>query len=121
MKQEIIDGLINEMRENREEMKKMLEPIQSFKDHLISILPGSKDFKSKHLIDEKMKNISMVLSTELAIRREINSSIQSEFSIQVKSEDSRAGEDRDIIEQIAHTLERHSNTISLTEEKTTND
>ncbi|MFN6992214.1 MAG: hypothetical protein ACK4MM_05785 [Fervidobacterium sp.] len=99
-----IDKLIEELSENREEMKEMLQDVITFRKRIDDLLPKKIDFRNKFIFEERMKAISNILDTELKIRKQIDDSIRSEISIRTKTVESM-DDDRNIIEAIARNIE----------------
>lgn len=94
--------LISEIRANRDGLKNMLNEINELKSKINDILPKDKDFRNRHLIDEKVKIISSVVELELKVRDKIDSSVKNEFEIRRKiREDEKSDSDEITLDEIA--------------------
>lgn len=99
------DELLNQLEENRVSLGDMINDVKGFRRDIDKLLPKKLDFRNKYMWEEKMKTISTVLSTELAIRKQIDDNIKSEITIREKLEDSDIESDRDYLEVIAAKIE----------------
>ncbi len=82
--QETYNKLIEELKQNREEMAEMLDAAVSFRKQVNQIIPPSTDFKKKWLVDEKMKLVVSVFGIELDIRKQRESSLKTEIELRRK-------------------------------------
>lgn len=81
----IYQDLIQELRSNRVETKEILERIRNFGKQIDILFPDTKDFKSRHNIENKMKIFSDIISAELGVVKQLDDSIKSEFQLRQKA------------------------------------
>lgn len=89
----VYNNLLNEIRENRKEYDSMLKSISELRKRTSEILPEpskeSTDFRNKNkynkfAMEETMKAISNVFTTELSIRKSKENSIKLEIDLRRK-------------------------------------
>jgi hypothetical protein len=100
-----IDILLEDLAVNRNTLHEMVKDISEFKSKMTELLPKSIDFRNKFIWEEKMKTISTILGTELAIRKQIDDSIKSEINIRTKMDSDESDSGRDLIEAISRKIE----------------
>ena len=106
---ERIQTILDEFKEQREELKKMVQDVEKQKDqveHLFS--KGSRDYRSMKVFEEKLRAATEFYKTILEIRKEITRSLkdESEMRRKIDSGDGGGGEIGDI-RQLANSLEQH--------------
>jgi len=80
----IIDSLLIEYRENRNDLKIMLEEIKEIKDKIDSLFPEKLDNRYTRFFEEKVKTASEMFKTLLDIRKEISKSLKDEIELRRK-------------------------------------
>lgn len=106
-----IDELLDDLATNRATLHDMVKDVSEFKTKMNELLPKSLDFRNKFIWEEKMKTISTILGTELAIRKQIDDSIKSEIGIRTKMEDGDVESGRDLIEALSRKIDDGSITF----------
>ncbi len=81
-----IDNLINEYRQNRDELKKMILDLESLKLNIDKLFPQTLDYKYMRFFEEKIKTVTSLFNSLLDIRKEINRSIKEEIDLRRKIE-----------------------------------
>lgn len=87
--------LIEDLSSNRENLKSMLETIESFRNKLETYIPsgpknedGKLNYRdksySKFMMQENMKNVTLILNAELDVRKTIENSIKNEIDLRRK-------------------------------------
>lgn len=84
IKSNLNSELIDEIRNNREGAKKMLDRIRSFSDKLDTLLPKSDDFRNKFFLENKMKTLSEIINAELSIVKFLDDSVKTEVDLRKK-------------------------------------
>ena len=85
------EDLISEIRNNRVETRSMLTKVVDFRNNIERLIPNVQDYKNRFLIDEKIKIITSVLSTELNIRKHLDDSVKTEFDLLKKKDNTTSG------------------------------
>lgn len=83
-KNEKIQILINELRENRNELKNMIRDLESLKTNLERLFPEKLDNRYRFLFEERLKVATSLFNSILSIRQEINKSINLEANLSLK-------------------------------------
>lgn len=89
-----IDELIVKMGVSREELEGDLKDLVGLKDKLQTLFPSEVNYRTKFILEEKIKAATSFYSAILNIRQEINKSVSSEIEIRRKlssKTDSTAG------------------------------
>jgi len=76
--------LIQDLSENRNIYRGLLKRVRGFSLDLEALFPDTKDFRSRHNMELKMKTLSEVISAELSIAKQIDDSIKTEFELRRK-------------------------------------
>jgi len=66
-------------------LKELLKDIVEVRKNIKSIMPTTTEFSKRFLLENKMKTVSDVVSSELSIRKQIDSSIKTEFDLANKT------------------------------------
>lgn len=77
-------GLVEQLIKNRSELQDMIIDLKEFRKNLDILLPKKLDYRHKFLMEERMKAVTSILATELAIRKSIDSSLRTEFEFHRK-------------------------------------
>lgn len=78
------DELLEELTKNRKELDGMLETATEFRKKVDTIIPDNTDFRKRYLVEEKMKLITSIFSTELDLRKQKENSIKNEIELRRK-------------------------------------
>lgn len=78
--------LLEEYRENRKELKKMINEIELLKASVENMFPKSLDVRNKFILEEKIKIVVSFFDSILKMRQEINKSIKDEIELKRKIE-----------------------------------
>lgn len=106
-----IDKLLEALSSNRSDLGDMINDVKEFRKSIDKLLPKKIDFRNRFLWEEKMKTISNVLSTELAIRKQVDDSIKNEINIRTKIDDDGQDQNRDYYEAIAKAIDEGKITV----------
>jgi hypothetical protein len=77
---------LEEIRQNRDGLHELLDEAISIRKRIKDILPESKDFSKRFLLETRMKTITEVIKTELDIRKHIEQSVKTECDLNFKVE-----------------------------------
>lgn len=85
--QEHIDNLLVEFKEQREEIKKMLDELEVLRKNVDSLFPGNRvDKRFKMFFEEKVKAATSFFNVLLDMRKEITKSLKDEIDIRRRLE-----------------------------------
>ena len=76
---------IDELKANRNGLQDLLSEIVDVRKDIKDIIPTTKEFNKRFVLENRMKTISDIVSSELSIRKQIDSSIKTEFDLYNKS------------------------------------
>ena len=105
-----VKTLLKELSDNREKLHDMLGDITGFRATLDKLLPKQVDYKSKWMIPERIRTVTEVIKSELAVRKQIDESVKTEIELRRKSGD----ESR---EQLAGDIKNMAKAIEFLEQK----
>jgi len=105
-----LDSLLEELKQNRENLHDMLNDIYDFRKNLDILLPAKMDYKQKFLMPERMRSVTEILKGELAIRSQIDSSIKLEIDIRKRSTD-------DDVEDLPSQIRMYAKAMELLKER----
>ena len=117
MSKNIYNQLIQEIRENREELKASIKEISKFKNVLDKIFPEKIDLRNKFIIEERIKTTVEFHNVLLKYRQELNKMIKDEFELRRKLDKSE--EEKDLLDKI--DLEKLKQLEKMIQEETKND
>lgn len=102
------DQLLQEFKENREDLKKMIVDLEEFKEKLNMVFPEKFDNRYKKFFEEKIKAITSFFNALLDVRKEINKSLKDEIDMRRRIEDKEDNTIEQIfnIREIADKVER---------------
>ncbi|MCK5018593.1 MAG: hypothetical protein KAS32_16150 [Candidatus Peribacteraceae bacterium] len=80
----ISKNLINEIEENRKALHEMIGDIKGFREKMEVLLPSKVDFKQKWLLQERMKTMTEIIKSELAVRKQLDDSVKLESDLRRK-------------------------------------
>ena len=86
MEDQTLEILLNEFKDNRESLKKMIDDIEKYKEKLEVIFPEKLENRYKKFFEEKIKAITAFFGALLDIRKEINKSLKEEVEMRRKLE-----------------------------------
>jgi len=78
---EIITSLLSEFKEHRDEIKKMINEIETIRKQVDGLFPEKLDKRFLNLFEERVKAVSNLFSTLLDMRKEITKSIKDEIEL----------------------------------------
>ena len=84
-----VNSLLRELGDNRSKLHDMLDDISGFRKTLDDLLPKQVDYKSKWMIPERIKTVTEVIKSELAVRKQIDESVKVEIDIRRKEGDDK--------------------------------
>lgn len=89
--QDKINLLLDEFREQREQLKQMIEDVDKLRNKLSQMLPDeiSNDYRSRNskyltLFEEKVKSITEFYNVILSMRKEISATLKNEIELRRK-------------------------------------
>ena len=80
--------LIKELSTNRKDLHDMISDVKSLRKLLSGLIPEKVDYKNRYLLDSKLKTIASIISSELAIRSQIDQSLKLEIDVRTKTGES---------------------------------
>ena len=95
-----IDDLIDEYREQRAALKKMISDLEQLKLNVEKLFPDKLDARNIRFLEEKIKATTDLYKALLDIRKELGKNVKDEFDIR-KSVKSPKDEDEDDLSNIA--------------------
>lgn len=106
MNDQCLEKLLEEFKENRESLKKMIGDIEKYKEKLEVVFPEKFDNRYKKYFEEKIKAIVSFFNALLDIRKEINKSLKDEVDMRRKLEKSDEDFEKEIdIRDLANKIE----------------
>ena len=124
--QEMIDTLLMEFKEQRDNVKLMLVDIERLREKVDQLLPDTIDKRYLHLFEEKIKTITELFKLLMDMRKEISRSIKDEIDMRKKltSDDSFNIEDmldiRGMVKHMENLKKRSDKVENQVEENITN-
>lgn len=104
--QDRINDLLEEFKEQREELKKMVQDVEKQKEQVETLFSkGSRDYRSMRIFEEKLRAATEFYKTILEMRKEINRSLKEESEMRRKIDSGDSGEDIGDIRALANSLE----------------
>jgi len=100
-----VSKLLKELKNNRKDLHTMIDTISSFRDKIDTLLPEQADYRKRHLMVERMKNVTEILKSELAVRKQIDESIKLETDMRRKTEEGELGDQPQAIKAYAKAIE----------------
>lgn len=100
-----IEELLNKYTSSRQELLEYIKDVDDLRKKIDQIFPKTIDYRTKFLLEEKIKAMSSFFSTLLNIRQEYNRTLKDEISLRQKitdddNQDSRDINLRDVADQI---------------------
>jgi len=103
-----IESLISEFSKNRSELDDMLKDVKESRSAIDQLLPKKVDYKSKWVIQERVKAITEILKAELSIRKHKDDSLRVEIELLRKVSDEEQQEiDSNMIRKIVEVVEKN--------------
>jgi len=104
---DIIEGLLEEIKQQRIELKGMIEDLEKIKKHIDDLFPESLDKRFIRFFEEKVKAATGLFNSILDMRKEITKSLKDEIEIRRKLKSNEDdGDDGIDIEKIASKVEK---------------
>ncbi len=82
--EEIIDLLLAEFREQREELKNLIKDLETLKSKVDKLFPETLDKRFMRFFEEKVKTATGLFNSILDIRKEVTKSLKDEIEIRRK-------------------------------------
>ena len=124
----IIDNLLKEYYEQRNDLKKMILELEKIKSNIDKLFPDKLDARYLRFFDEKVKSATSMFNLLLDIRKEISKNLKDEIDIRTKldkkeKDESELGSLFDIAELAAKVekLQKNNNKINNKIVKLNND
>lgn len=105
-------SLLEELSENRSKLHNMLGDITEFRKAIDQLLPKRVDYKAKWVIPERIKTVTEVIKSELAIRKQIDESVKMEVELRKKAKDEGDGRRSTDIKSLAKAVEVYQSGLS---------
>lgn len=93
-----VKNLIDQLGSSREDLKKYLEEVAGVQRQVEKIFPEKLDYRSKFMLEDKVKAATQFYSTLLSIRQEINRTITQEIQIRHRLEGKSKDDELDVRE-----------------------
>lgn len=100
-----LDKLLKELKDNRVDLHEMIDTISTFREKVDTLLPEKVEYRQRHLMVERMKNVTEIIKSELAVRKQIDESIKLETDMRRKSDDSEIMDQPGAIKAYAQAIE----------------
>ena len=91
-----IDALLSKYGKSRDELLSYLTDLDKLKTKIESIFPTTIDYRSKFVLEEKIKAMSAFFGTMLNVRQEYNRTIKDEITLRQKITDDENDDPQDI-------------------------
>jgi len=98
--------LLDDIKANRNGLHTMLNTIAEFRNKVDTLLPDKVDFRSRWMLPERMKTITEIVKTELAVRKQIDDSLKTEYEMRKKKESKDNADEGDKIKYFAGMIEK---------------
>jgi len=82
-----IEELLNKYTVSREQLTGYLKDVDNLRNKISQIFPQTLDYRTKFILEEKIKTMSVFFSTLLNIRQEYNRTLKDEISLRQKITD----------------------------------
>lgn len=96
--------LLDEFTQSREDLKKMLNDIETCKNDVLKDVSTSNDYRNKYAREERLKTLSTFFQNELSVRQEYNRSLLAEIDVRRKLDKNDSDEMEIDIREIAKQL-----------------
>ena len=97
--------LVDEISSNREDLFKMRDRLKLFDQKIEDILPTTKDYEKRYLLENKLKTISEFNKIKLEVNKAIDASIKSEIELRRKLKEDENVKDVVNIKDVVKALE----------------
>lgn len=91
-----VEELLNKLTESREKLEVYAGELEGLKNNVTSMFEREQTYRSKFVLDEKVRAMSEFYSSILRLRQEINKVLKDEISIRSNVKERRADSDDDI-------------------------
>ena len=82
--EKIIDELLDQFRDHRNAIMKMIEDLEIIKHKVDSVIPDTMDRRYSRFFEEKVRSVTDFFSTMLDMRKEITKSLKDEVELRRK-------------------------------------
>jgi hypothetical protein len=107
MSENRLKEIINEINTNRENSKELLNELKKARKHMSTLIPENTDFKSRFLLEGKLKALTALINTESSLIKQIDDSYKTEFELMKKIESEDVENKNISITMIAKALEEN--------------
>jgi len=83
--EDTFNTLIKELSKNRKDLHKIVKDVEGLREKLNDIIPSKIDFRQRHILENKLKTIAAVISSELQVRKQIDDNIKLEVELRSKT------------------------------------
>jgi hypothetical protein len=97
--------LVDGISKNREDLFKMRDRLQIFDNKIDQILPTTKDYEKRYLLENKIKTIVEFNRAMLEVNKAIDGSLKSELELRRKLSEDENVKDSVSIKDVARALE----------------
>ena len=114
--EDTFSSLIEELSKNRKDLHKIVKDVEALREKLNDIIPSKLDYRSRHLLENKLKTIATVISSELQVRKQIDDNIKLEVELRTKtgegevSQEQRQRDIRMLAEALEHLKKKENKT-----------
>ena len=119
---EKIASLLEEYKENRDSIKKMIDDANALSKKIDSLFPSKLEIRYSRLFEEKVKACTELFRVILDMRQELSKSLKNEIEIRYKVRSDESDEEYDIsrIAQEVERLQRSKKKLNITQLKKIN-
>jgi len=106
---EIILDLLNEYKEQRDQLKQMIVDIEDIKSNIDKLFPKTLDQRYSRFFEEKVKTATGIFNTLLDIRKEVSKNLKDEIDIRSRLNKNAIEEDLESlfnIRELANKVEK---------------
>lgn len=102
-----IESLLDKFTSSREELLGYLKDVDSLRSKISQIFPQTIDYRTKFVLEEKLKTMSTFFTTLLNIRQEYNRTLKDEISLRQKITDDDNQDPKEInLREIADEVDK---------------
>lgn len=110
--------LIKELSTNRKDLHKIVKDVEALRERLNEIIPTKLDYRHRNILENKLKTIATVISSELQVRKQIDDNIKLEVELRTKTgegEESPEQRQKDIrmLAEALEELKKKKNEVSV--------
>jgi len=102
-----IESLLDKFTSSREELLSYLKDVDILRSKISQIFPQTLDYRTKFILEEKIKTMSAFFTTLLNIRQEYNRTLKDEISLRQKITDDDNQDPKEInLREIADEVDK---------------